>query len=90
MKVTTGVSAITSSDSLLAALVMAPYFCQLTIGGPKWECSMSQVFNRFDPRVKQKAANSRNGVVGRIGRGMPIIPSTKEMNPATIHKLRIK
>jgi hypothetical protein len=51
---------------------------------------MSQVFSLFDPRVKQNAASNRKGVVGRIGRGMPIIPSIKEIIPATIHKLRIK
>ena len=30
-------------------------------------------------------ANKRNGVVGKIGKGIPIIPNPKEINPTVIY-----
>lgn len=47
---------------------------------------LNQTSNRLEPFTKQNDAKSKNGVVGRIGRTIPMTPSPRKINPAKINK----
>lgn len=67
--------------SIFALRDIAPRSRQRLIGGPKVGCAISQLCNLGELLAKQKAANSKNGVVGKSGNGMPMIPRTKATAP---------
>ncbi len=50
--------------------------------------SLNHTSNLFEPRIKQYDANRRSGVVGIIGRTMPIMPSPRDRKPARIKSRR--
>ena len=46
---------------------------------------LNHLSSRSEPFAKQNAESSRNGVVGRMGRGIPVIPNPSEIKPPVIH-----
>ena len=53
-------------------------FCTI---GPKRGCRCSQRWKRGEAFAQQAAASNTNGVVGNIGRKMPIMPNASESAP---------
>ena len=54
---------------------------KLRIYGPRYLCVSSQSYARGELRKNRAADNSRNGVVGNMGRKIPITPSIKDKEP---------
>lgn len=69
------------TEIIFARSGMALSSRKLRIYGPKYLCSSSQVYKRGEPLKNNAAESSRKGVVGSIGRNIPITPSTKDMKP---------
>jgi len=70
-------------------LEMAPDLFQLSMGGPRTGWRKSQLCSRSDDLEKQKAASSRNGTVGMIGRTMPINPNPRATIPPAVQIQRM-
>jgi len=49
--------------------------------GPKYLWLMSQLWNLGDEREKHQAANNTKGVVGNIGRKIPVRPRVRLIQP---------
>lgn len=41
---------------------------------------------RCEPRIKHAIANSKNGVVGKTGKNIPITPNTTAVIPTKLNK----
>ena len=51
---------------------------------PKYFWLSSQLYNRGELRKNRAADNNKKGVVGRMGRKIPIIPKTNDKLPNVI------
>lgn len=51
------------------------------IYGPRYLCVISQWYALGELRTYRAADNNKKGVVGRIGRNIPITPNTKDKLP---------
>ncbi|MBY0517645.1 MAG: hypothetical protein K2P81_12085 [Bacteriovoracaceae bacterium] len=51
------------------------------MAAPKTGMLRSQEWKRGEDLLKQKAASSKKGVVGRIGKKAPTIPKQKKIQP---------
>lgn len=58
---------------------------QSIIKGPVIRCSSSQEWKRSEPLAKNAAASRINGVVGMIGKKIPINPSKSAAKPSAIN-----
>lgn len=61
---------------------IALFTMKLVIYGPSLGWFISQSYSLFELRRKRAAASRSRGVVGRIGRNMPKIPSPNEISPS--------
>ncbi|SOZ14931.1 hypothetical protein CBM2609_A40128 [Cupriavidus taiwanensis] len=67
---------------------MLRWRCQSLTSGPKRGCPSSHSWKRCEPRAKQAAASSTNGVVGSTGRKMPTTPSSRHSPPSATQTAR--
>lgn len=81
-------NAIIKVASCLARNGTARFSRQRTTIGPNRGCASSQFSQRSLPREKQNAASNTNGVVGSIGKKIPMMPSSNENAPATNQSAR--
>ena len=81
-------SAIMVVASCLARKGTARLARQSRTIGPKRGCASSHWSYRALPREKQNAASNTNGVVGRSGTTIPMIPVARHMPPPVIHTHR--
>lgn len=75
-------SAIAMPARIFALVEIAPWSCQSLIGGLSVGWVMIQLCRRVELLPKQNAASSKNGVVGKSGRGIPIKPRASAISPA--------
>ena len=54
---------------------------KLRIYGPRYLCVSSQSYARGELRKNKAADNNKNGVVGNMGRKIPITPNISERKP---------
>jgi len=85
---TSNTSSMLSDPIHLARREMARCCRQALIGGPNDRWLSSQACSRGELLVKQSAARSRNGVVGKSGSTIPTRPSTSARLPAPIRRYR--
>ena len=81
-------SHINKMARFLVRLGMPSDDCQSRSIGPKYLCSISQLWKRSDDFEKHQAANKTRGVVGNKGKKIPMMPVMSENQPKIIKKIR--
>ena len=83
------VSHTNDTDTILARNGMARCSRKLRIYSPKILWLSNHSYRLGEALTQTAAERSRNGVVGSIGRNIPITPNASEMQPMTIKKILI-
>ena len=69
---------------ILARRGMARCSLKLRMYVPRYFWLINHSYNWLELRKKRAAESNRNGVVGRIGKNIPIIPNTNDKQPNMI------
>ena len=86
-KIIKGIAIIASANNKMESLCFRVMALSLTKSSKYFLYSfvpLNQTSNFLDPFTKQKAANRNNGVVGKTGKTIPIIPNPRDKNPHNI------
>ncbi len=77
------VATIINTAPALARGFITRFLSQSIIASPKYGMEVSQECTLGEDLEKQKAARSKNGVVGTIGNNAPMKPKTTNIQPKT-------